>query len=177
MRFRDSKQSKKKERINREIKAPKVRVIDQQGNQMGIFDISQAFSRAQEEGLDLVEIVPKAQPPVVKIMDYGKFQYNKKKQEKKNKAKSKETETKGIRLSVNIEEHDLEIKKKRAEKFLKKGNKVSIEVILKGREKMFRQRAKEVLQEFIEKIEAPISFDQEPKSVPRGFLAVIKPDK
>ncbi len=161
-------------RINEQIQAEEIRLINSQGEQVGVVKRFKALEMAQAEGLDLVEIVPGANPPVAKIMNYGKHQYNKKKQEKKSRVKSRKNEVKGIRLGIKTDYHDLEVKKKRALKFLKKNYKVSIEVILKGREKMFFPKAKEVLSNFIKSLESPVEFDQEIKKSPNGFNAVVK---
>ncbi len=125
--------------------------------------------------MDLIEIVPNARPPVCRIMDYGKYQYQKKKQEKEQKSKIKKVEIKGIRISPRIGQHDLEIRSKQAEKFLKKGHKIKIEIILKGREKKLIATAKERLQSFIDSIPGEISIEQEIKNQPRGLNVVIAP--
>ncbi|MBU2025141.1 MAG: translation initiation factor IF-3 [Patescibacteria group bacterium] len=164
-------------RVNDEIRLPQVRLIDETGKQIGVIGNMEALDMARERGLDLVEIVPSARPPVVKIMDYGKYQYNKKKQERKNRVKSRGSETKGVRIGIKTDTHDLEVKKNRILKFLKKEYKVSVEVTLKGREKMFRDKAREVLMSFIKNLGAPVAFDQEIKSTPNGFQTVIKSGK
>ncbi|MBD3300410.1 MAG: translation initiation factor IF-3 [Candidatus Moranbacteria bacterium] len=164
-------------RVNHGIKAPKVRLIDEEGGQIGVVATFEAVNQAKANDLDLVEVVSSANPPVAKIMDYGKYQYIKKKQERKNKSKSRQNEVKGIRLGIKTEQHDVEIKRKRAQQFLKKGYKVSIEMILKGRERAYMNKAREVLSEFIKNIEVPVQMDQEIKKSPRGFTAVIKADK
>lgn len=108
----------------------------------------QAQELAEAKGLDLVEVSPLSQPPVCKILDYGKFQYQQKRSQTKNKA----LETKGLRLSFKIGQHDLLVKKEQAEKFLNKGHKVRIELRLRGREKAFREPAKEIIQNFINQL-------------------------
>ncbi len=132
---------------------------------------------AKEKGLDLIEIAPNAKPPVCRIMDYGKFQYQKSRKERKQKIKQKKTEIKGVRISPRIGQHDLEFKAKQAEKFLNQGHKVKIEMILKGREKGLINIAKEKLNQFIEIIDLETVFEQEIKRQPRGLFVIITKDK
>lgn len=139
-------------------------------------DTRDAIGKAREAGLDLVEISPKAEPPVAKIMDFGKYQYQKSRENRQNKSKQKKSETKGIRLSVRTDEHDLNFKKAQAEKFLTKGNKVKIEIMLKGREKAHQDLARKNLGEFIKTISIPNKVEQEIKKFPRGFNVVIAPE-
>lgn len=128
---------------------------------------------AQEKGLDLIEISPNAKPPVCRIMSHGKYQYEKSRKEKTTKTKQNRVEAKGIRISPRIGQHDLEFKARQAEKFLEKGYKVKIEMILKGREKWLLEAAQEKMNKFVELITTEIIFEQEIKKQPRGLLAVI----
>jgi len=121
----------------------------------------------------LIEISPNAKPPVCRIMDHGKYQYEKSRKEKVQKTKQKKIESKGIRISPRIGQHDLEFKAKQAEKFLDKGYKVKIEMILKGREKWLLEAAEEKIKKFIELISSEIFFEQEIKKQPRGLIAII----
>jgi translation initiation factor IF-3 len=136
-----------------------------------------ALNKAKEAGLDLVEIVPKADPVVVKVMDYGKFLYIKKKQERKTSHKSRGNETKEIRLGIKTDTHDLNVKQKRALKFLKEGYKVGVEIKLKGRERIFLDNARTKLQNFIKELGAGLEFEQIVKKSPMGFNAIIKKGK
>ena len=135
-----------------------------------------ALALAKEHSLDLVEISPKAVPPVCKIMDFGKYQYQKSREERQNKSKQKKSDIKGIRLSVRTDEHDLNFKKNQAEKFLTKGNKVKIEIMLKGREKAHQDIARKNLSEFIKLIAIPNKIEQEIKRYPGGFNVIITPE-
>ena len=126
-----------------------------------------------EAGLDLIEIAPNVKPPVCRIMDNGKYQYQKSKQEKEQRAKQKKVEIKGVRISMRTGQHDLETKIKQIEKFLKKGDKIKIEMILKGREKSLFILAKEKLDQFIKLIPTEIKIEQEIKRQPRGLGMVI----
>ncbi len=134
--------------VNERIKAPEVRVV--YNDQVRVLSIQDAIAFAREEGLDLIEVSPKANPPVCKLMDFGSFKYQKEKEVKRQRAAQKEVEIKGVRLSVRIGENDLDVRRKQASKFLEKGQKVRIEIILRGREKAYRQRAEEITDQFIE---------------------------
>lgn len=136
----------------------------------------QALQMARERELDLVEIVPNVRPPVVKIMDYGKYQYQKAKEEQQQKSKQKKTEVKGIRLGLKTDDHDLEVRKKQTEKFLSQGDKVKIEIRLRGREKAHKPLARENLYNFIRSISVPNKVEQEIKSFPGGFNTIIAPN-
>ena len=114
--------------------------------------VPEALEIAGSNSLDLVEISPKAEPPVCKIMDFGKYQYQKSKEDRQQKSKQKKSDIKGIRLSIRTDSHDLNFKKVQTEKFLTKGNKVKIEIILKGREKAHADLAKQNLTEFLTSI-------------------------
>lgn len=166
-------QKASKTRINEAIWAKEIRVIDEDGGLLGVMAVPEALILSKQKMLDLVEISPKAVPPVCKIMDFGKFQYQKSKEERQNKSKQKKFETKGIRLSVRTDEHDLNFKKDQTEKFLTKGNKVKIEIILKGREKAHGDLARQNLIEFVKSISVPNKIEQEIKRFPGGFNIII----
>ncbi len=133
-----------------------------------------ALELAKEKGLDLIEIAPKAKPPVCRIMDFGKYQYQQSKKEREQKTKQKQTETKSVRVSPRAGSHDLQFKVRQVEKFLNKENKVKIDMMLKGREKALFNTAKDKLNEFINSIGLEIELDQEIKRQPRGFSIVIR---
>jgi len=135
----------------------------------------EALRMAQEQELDLVEVAPLAKPPVCRIMDYGKFQYQQAKMDRSSKAKQKKVEMKGIRIGIRTDSHDLEFKKNQAEKFLKKGDKVKIEIILKGREKAHQDLARTNLDNFIKMISVPYGTEQPIKRFPGGFNIIITP--
>ena len=152
-----------------------MRVIGPEGEQLGVMTPQQAIVIAKESGFDLVEVSPKAQPPVCRIMDFGKFQYQKSRQERQNKAKQKKFEIKGIRLGVRTDDHDLDFKRNQTEKFLKKGDKVKIEIILKGREKAHQDLARTNLEDFVKMINIPYVTEQPIKRFPGGFNIIIAP--
>jgi translation initiation factor IF-3 len=132
-------------------------VIDENGEQLGVLETSQALSMAQERGFDLVEVSPVAKPPVCRIMDYGKFQY----QQNRSQQKTKKIETKGVRLSFKIGEHDLLVKRKQITKFLDQGHNVKVELRLKGRERAFKLKAKEKIKQFLESLEMDYKMDKD----------------
>ncbi len=159
------------------IKISPVRVIDEFGEQIGVIETPEALRIAQERGLDLVEISPKTNPPVCKIIDWGKYQYIQSKKKNENKKGQKKTEVKGIRFRPSTGEGDLDFKAKQAKKFLEKGHKVKIQVILRGREKAFIEQAKEQIKGFIDKIEFPVKIEQEVKQQGNLLHMLISPDK
>lgn len=155
--------------------AREVRVVDEKGTQFGVIPLFEALSIARERELDLVEIAPLANPPVCRVMDYSKFQYQQSKLERGNKAKQKKIEMKGIRLGVRTDVHDREFKRNQAEKFLKKGDKAKIEILLRGREKAHQDLARVNLNNFIKTITVPYKIEQEIKRFPGGFNVIIAP--
>ncbi len=159
--FRKAKPKEDKKPIiaNEKIRFPEVFVIDENGDALGNKKTSEALAIAQEADLDLVMINPKADPPIVKIMDLGQYKYEQEKKAHKQKALQKKVETKGIRLSVRISDHDFNFRIKQAEKFLAKGNKVKIEIVLKGREKQHPQKAYDIFMKFVQRLEENEDFN------------------
>jgi translation initiation factor IF-3 len=151
-------------------------VIDENGNNLGEMSNWEALELAKSHGLDLVEVSPKVRPPVCRIMDFGKYQYQKAKEEKTAKTKQKKVDMKGIRIGIRTDEHDLNFKKNQAEKFLSKGNKVKIEITLRGREKAHQDLARNTLREFMSRIEVPYRVEEEIKRFPGGFNTTIAPN-
>lgn len=152
-----------------------MRVVDEDGKQLGIMPPQKALDIARENQLDLVEISPKAVPPVCKIMDFGKYQYQKSREDRQNKAKQKKVNIKGIRIGVRTDAHDLNFKKNQADKFLKKGNKVKLEIVMHGREKAHQDIARKNLIDFMKTISVPYKLEQEVKRFPGGFNAILAP--
>lgn len=151
-------------------------MVDEKGAQLGVMPTADALKLAYERGLDLVEITDKATPPVCKIIDFGKFQYQKEKKAKEM-AKTHKVELKNIRLSFNIAKHDLEMKASQAQKFLTKGDRARIEIVLRGREKAFGHLAKAKLEEFKTYIKIPIIIDHPITKDMRGFYMLISKGK
>ena len=166
----------KNPRVNNQIKLSQIRLIDENGQNLGVVETNKALEIAREKGLDLIEIAPNVRPPVCRIMDYGKYQYQKSREERQQKTTQKKIEIKGVRISLRTGQHDLEVKAKQANKFLDRGHKVKIEMILRGREKALLAIAKEKLNKFIELISPDIEIEKEAERQPRGLsVMVIKP--
>lgn len=149
-------------KVNEEIKAEEVRLVGAEKEPLGVIKLSKALALAAEKKLDLVEVSPKANPPVCKLLDYGHFKYQKEKEARKQKAQGKEVEVKGIRLSVRIGDHDMDVRRKRAKKFLERGDKLKVEIVLRGREKAHKGVATAVITRFLEKVKEdfPIRVEQ-----------------
>ncbi len=164
----------KKPLVNNQIRAREVRLIEENGKQAGVVSLEEALRIARERNLDLIQVTEKVEPPVCKIGDYGKYLYQEEKREKAAH-KHKGGELKGIRLSFNISQHDLETRARQAEKFLNKGDKVRIELHLRGREKAHQDFAKEKIEKFIEILRntTPVKTERELKKEPRGFTMII----
>lgn len=135
----------------------------------------QALQMAKEQELDLVEIAPLAKPPVCKIMDFGKYQYKQSRQERLGKAKQKKVDVKSVRIGLKTDSHDLEVRKDQIEKFLQKGHKAKVEIVLRGREKAHQDLARKNLEDFLKSIAVPYKFEQEIKRFPAGFNVIITP--
>ena len=161
--------------INNFIRAKEIRVIDETGKQLGVMNIFNAIDLAKSKGLDLIQVTEKVVPPICKIADYGKYLYSLQKKEKKIKANTKESKLKEIQLGFNISPHDIEIRAKRAEKFLKDGDKVKVGLTLKGREKAMGGFAKKKMEFFIEEVNKliEIKIEREIKREIRGFTMII----
>ena len=150
-------------------------MIDESGKMVGIMPTEGALELARSQGLDLIEVSPKANPPVVRILSYDKYRYHLDKAIQQQKKKQKKIEVKGIRLSVRIGAHDLKFKAEQAEKFMAKGNKVKIELILRGRERANVEFAFSVLQKFLASVTAEFIKEQEPKKLGNIIIAIIAP--
>ena len=140
-------------RINDQIRVAKVRVIAPDGEQLGILPIAEARRRAEEYNLDLVEVAPNATPPVCRIMDFGKYQYEKSKKEKESKKKQHTVTVKEIRMRPKTDVHDMEVKLRQARKFLEHNHKVKFTVIFRGREMAYQDMGRNILQRVIENLE------------------------
>jgi translation initiation factor IF-3 len=166
-----------KVKINLQIKAPEVRVITENGEQLGIFKLSEAINLANEHGLDLVEVAPQALPPVCKIIDFAKFKYQQKKAESEAKKKTKKTELKTMWLSTRIGQHDMEVKAKKVDEFLTEGDVVKIELKMRGREQAFPDIAKEQLNTFIKLVTHAYRIEVPIKKMGGTFSLTIAPTK
>ena len=160
--------------INNFIRSKEVRVISEAGEQLGIMNIFAAIDLAKSKGLDLIQVTEKVEPPVCRIANYGKYLYSLQKKEKKI-SKPKGGELKEIRLTFNISPHDMETRAKQAEKFLLEGNKIKINMSLRGREKAMGGYATEKVKKFLETLNLviPIKTERELKREPRGFTMIV----
>jgi len=164
-------------RINYQIKAGTVRVINEEGEQVGVMKTSEALTLAQDNGLDLVEVSPLANPPVVKMIDLAKFRYQQKKAEAAQRKNAKRTEVKTIWLSMRISEHDMQIKARKVMEFLQDGDLVKVDLRLRGREKAFGDTAKEHLLNFLKFITLPYRLENPPKRMGGTWSVTIAPSK
>jgi len=166
-------------RINNLIRAPEVNLIDSNGEQVGVKKTYEAIAMANAQELDLVEVGPSATPPMAKIMDYGKYIYQKERQEKKSKAKTKnkDQEMKTVRVGFKTGAHDIAFKAKKVEEFLNAGYLVKIELTLRGREKSLAHLGKEKLQTFLGNLSVPHAIQQPIKRGPFGWVAMLRKTK
>lgn len=174
-RFQKPKFSAPEYRANAAIAVPEVRVIDENGAPLGVLPTDQAISLAQEKGLDLIEVSPKAEPPVCRLGDYGQFKYQKEKEARKQRAQSKEVEIKGIRLTPRIGTNDLDIRVDQAKKFFEQGDKVKAEMILRGRERAHADVARAVFDQFVTKLgeHFPLKIEQPLKNMDGRMHMII----
>ncbi|MDH3268812.1 MAG: translation initiation factor IF-3 [Ignavibacteria bacterium] len=161
--------------MNEEIQAPKVRVIDLEGKQLGVFLIKDARKLASERGRDLVEIAPQAKPPVCKIIDYGKFRYELQKKEKLQKKNQQVSVLKEIRFHPNTDVHDFDFKTRHAINFLEEGNKVKATVVFKGREMAYAELGENLLKRFLERVQDVAKVEVEPKMEGRNMSLIVVP--
>ncbi len=163
-------------RIGRQIRAREVLVIDETGKNIGLLPLERALGLAEERGLSLLEVGASPVAPVTRLVDYGKYRYELSRQEKRAKAHQKEIEVKEIRLSYKMAEHDRMVRISRAGEFLAKGNKIKIEMRLRGREQMFSAEAVQDVLEFRRDLSMPTIIEQEPKKFGNRIIAVLAPD-
>lgn len=163
--------------INDDIKASEVRLFDEDNNPMGITELERAKELAYDKGLDLVLIAPQAQPPVCRILDYGKYCYERDKKEKENRKKQQTVEVKEVQLSCRIETHDFNTKVSRAQKFLSEGNKVRVCLRFKGREMAHQDRGHEVIERFIDACSEYGTVDKKPAMEGRQISLNLAPIK
>ncbi|MDP3792179.1 MAG: translation initiation factor IF-3 [bacterium] len=163
-------------RVNNHIRTPEVQVIDDKGQRLGVMPTFQALKLAQEKSFDLVEVGPQVQPPIAKIMDYGKYMYRKERQEK-GQTKQKDQEMKTVRVGFKTGVHDLKFKSEQIDEFLKEGHPVKIELTLRGREKALANMGRDKLDNFIKLISTPHLVQQGIKRSPFGWVIIIKKEK
>ena len=162
--------------INGQIRDKEVRVIAENGDQLGVMPVKEAMKLAQEAELDLVKIAPKAQPPVCKIIDYGKYRYELARKEKEAKKKQKTVEVKEVRISPNIDTNDLNTKVNNAKKFIVKGNKVKVTLRFRGREMAHMQQSKHILDDFAEML-AEVAVVEKPAKLEGRSMSMVLTEK
>jgi len=162
-------------RVNREIRAPKVRVISQTGEQIGVLALYEALAMAEQDGLDLVEISPGASPPVCKIINYGKFRYDQTKREKESKKAQHQVKIKEVKLKPNIDDNDFQTKMRHARDFVTKGNKVKVSCVFRGREMAHPEIGQRLVDKFCEDLADIATVEAPAKMFGRMLTAVLAP--
>ena len=162
-------------RINREIKAKEVRLINYNGENAGVVSLAEALKIAQEVGLDLIEISPQVTPPVCKVLDYGKYKYEMQKKKNEAKKNQKVIEIKELKLRPMIDTHDYEVKVKQAKKFLAQGDKVKFTMRYKGREMSANDLGKEILNKLLEDLDGLCKVDSAPKMEGKQMFMIVSP--
>ena len=161
--------------INEEIRDREVRVVDQNGEQLGVMSSREALAIAEERQLDLVKIAPQARPPVCKLMDYGKYRFEQSKKEREFRKNQKVITVKEVRLSATIEDHDVDVKFKNAVKFLKEGNKVKVTIRFRGRQITHSEIGRQIMTEFAERNKEYGTVDKAPQIEGRNMSMFISP--
>ncbi|MFP4559717.1 MAG: translation initiation factor IF-3 [Thiohalorhabdus sp.] len=167
----------KQPRVNEDIEAEEVRLVDAEGEQVGVVSLQEAFDRADEAGLDLVEVSPQAEPPVCKIMDYGKYKYEASKQAHRAKAKTKQVQLKEVKFRPKTDQHDYQVKLKNAIRFLKQGDRVKVTMRFRGREMLHQDIGRGILQRIEEDLAEYGKVEQQPKLEGRQMIMVVTPIK
>jgi translation initiation factor IF-3 len=165
----------KEARVNREIRAREVRVIDPEGKQLGVLPVVEALRAAANANLDLVEVSPKAEPPVCRIMDYGKFKYQQSKKAHDARKKQAVVHLKEVKMRPKTEEHDFQFKLRHIEEFLKEGNKTKVTIVFRGRELAHPDLGRKMLNRVTEGSKEWAKVEQEPKFEGRNFIMILAP--
>lgn len=174
-RFQSTGKNTPRIRVNDAIRAPELRVVDASGENIGVLSRDEALRKAEEVGLDLIEISPAAVPPVAKIMEYGKYLYEQKKKQREHKAKSHATETKSIQVKIGTSEDSLSIKAKQASGWLSEGHRVKFELYLQGRAKYMNQGFhEERMKRFLKLLTVDFKVADEPRKGPKGLTMIIE---
>ncbi|WP_303722645.1 translation initiation factor IF-3 [Malonomonas rubra] len=165
----------KEANINEAIKAREVRVIDDEGGQLGILDTRDALRMAEEQGLDLVEVSPQAEPPVCRIMDYGKYKYQQAKRASEAKKKQVKVEIKEVKMRPKTDEHDFNFKIKHARRFLEEGNKVKLTIMFRGRENAHPEQGMMQLEKAVDALKDVGQVESQPSKMGRFMTMMIGP--
>ncbi|NOZ91927.1 translation initiation factor IF-3 [bacterium 3DAC] len=164
-------------RVNEQIRADKVRVVDENGKQIGVMVLEEAIRMARSRGYDLVEVAPNANPPVCKFINYDKYRYELAKKEKEARKKQVVMKIKEIRMTYNIDTHDLNVKKKKIREFLEDGDKVKVGIFIRGREMVHLDRAEEILNEIAEEMKDVGYVEKKPSMEGKRYTMVLHPVK
>ncbi len=162
-------------RVNEEIRAREIRLIDSDGQQLGIVPLKEGLRIAMERGLDLVEVAPRAKPPVCRIMDYGKYKYEQSKKEREARKKQRVITVKELKLRPNIEEHDFQVKVRNALRFLQDGDKVKITLMFRGREISHSELGRNLCLRFYQCVQDYAVIEKEPKIEGKNMVMVLAP--
>ena len=162
-------------RVNEMVRAREVRLVDENGEQLGVFSSREAFRIAQERGLDLVEVAPNAKPPVCKLMDYGRYKYEQAKREREARKKQKVITIKEVKMRPNIDDHDFAVRQRQAESFLRDGDKVKATIMFRGREVVHAQLGKEVLDRLLETVKDICVVERPPRLEGRNMIMILAP--
>ena len=162
-------------RVNEEIAVPSVRLVDEQGRMVGVVTRNEALTMADQAGLDLVEVAPGADPPVCKILDYGKYKYEEQKKKNEARKKQKVIEVKEIKLRPNIDDHDYDVKMRAMKRFLEEGDKVKVTLRFRGREMAHMELGHRLLSRVKADFEPTAKVEQEPRSEGRQIVMVLAP--
>lgn len=162
-------------RVNEEIRVREARVIDSNGQQLGIIPVREGMRVAAEQGLDLVEVAPQAKPPVCRIMDYGKYKYEQSKKERDARKKQRVINVKEVKIRPRIEEHDFQVKVRNARRFLTDGDKVKVTLMFRGREITYAALGHDLCMKFYKELEEQASMEKEPKVEGRNMIMVLVP--
>lgn len=165
----------KQENINEKIRAPQVRVIGADGSQLGIIPVEKALQLAAEAQLDLVEVAPNAEPPVCKIMDYGKFKYQQNKRSQEAKKKASVIQVKEVKIRPKTDDHDLEFKMRNIRRFLGQKDKAKVTMMFRGREIVYTEQGMKILERIIEALHDEAVVEQRPKMEGRNLIMVLAP--
>jgi translation initiation factor IF-3 len=164
-------------RVNQQIRISPVRVIDPEGEQVGILPIERALEIAEELGLDLVEVAPMARPPVCRIMDYGKFKYEEQRKAREARKKQHQVQLKEVKMRPGIEDHDFEFKIRHARRFLEEGNKVKLTMMFRGRQMAHPEIGREVLDRVVQEVADIAKVEASPNMEGRSMTMVLAPTK
>jgi len=173
--YREVKFIARDHRINENIRVKEIRVVDEDGKQLGVLQTREALRLAEEKQLDLVEIAPQAKPPVCRIMDYGKFKFEQSKREKEARKNQRIINMKEVKLRPNIDDHDFEVKAKNAIRFLKDGDKVKLTIMFRGRQIVHPDLGKKLLLRMAEQVTELANVERQPKLEGKNMIMILAP--